>query len=292
MDKPTAAVLPLWYGRFIRLSSAELSFHTQIEAPNQQQQSQSHLNSHQPEAVGHDGNNPLLIIDSVRTNAINRVIAELTHELNQPLTAISILTDTAIKIMARESHGQDAILTSLKTIGIQAKRAGEVIKGLKRLTVEKDLERTMMSMNDIISEVVELVEIEVRLNDIMFVINMSEQDVTVNVDRLLIGQVIVNLIRNSIDAVKGNVNKPKKIELSVIRIDDNVAVIIKDNGSGMTLLEAEKVFQPFYTSKPNGMGLGLAISHSIINAHNSCLCLNSAKGCGSKFYFMLDITKE
>lgn len=226
--------------------------------------------------------------DSSDQLSVDRALTSIVHELNQPLTAISILSEVINRMVHTDKFEVQEVERSLKTIELQAKRAVEVTGVLRRFSSRNTLEKETISMNTIIHEVIELIEIEARWNHVGLVVELAEESVVLNADRILIEQVILNLARNAIEAMKSVSEEKRKLYISTSRINDKVMVSVNDNGPGMTTEQAEQAFVAFNSTKPGGMGVGLVISRTIINAHGGELCVSSSRGDGCKFYFVLE----
>ena len=231
------------------------------------------------------------VIESFRHHAVDGVVSEIAHELNQPLTAISIVSDTALRMLTAEQYSIDEIKRSLVTIDLQARRASEVIKSLTNFSSGNVLEKQTISINTIVNEVVELIEIEAKWNCVKLDVVLEDKCAELSVDRVLIEQVLLNLSRNAIEAMK--CIKPEKRNLCIFTqsINDEIVVNVRDSGTGMTSEQGQQAFNAFYSSKPGGMGLGLVISQSIIKAHGGDLCFSSLPDNGCIFYFTLGTSK-
>lgn len=230
--------------------------------------------------------------DTVISSGIQRELVEFMHEISQPLTAILLLTGGVIKKEEIEQHGRQELLSSLKIIFKQAARAVDMIYAHKHLATERKLDLKPEPMSEIIYDAVEFAGILAKESGVMLTTSMDKNKAIVSCDRLLLGQVLSNLIKNAIEAVSDNLKKPKEVKIYMMVEADDVVVIVGDNGVGMCKEDENLNFKPFHSSKETGTGLGLAISQKIIKAHNSCICVESARGAGSKFYFKLKIIKE
>lgn len=223
---------------------------------------------------------------------IKRVMAEFAHEIIQPLTAIALLADGAMKRGGTDHDERQALLNALKIIFKQAGRAVEIINAHKRMATERKFDLNPESISTIIYDAIEFVEILAKESGVTLTASLDKNNAIVSCDRLLIGQVLANLIKNGIEAVRDNSNKPKEVKVASAVEGDYVVLTVSDNGMGMCAGDANLLFKPFHSSKETGMGLGLAISQKIIKAHNSCIFVKSTMGAGSKFYFKLNIIKE
>lgn len=222
---------------------------------------------------------------------VDKLMTEILHELKQPLTAISLLSESARRRVSAGKEGMHDIEHSLQNIGIQAKRISKMIRGLQRFSTENTLQTETVSIEGMVQEVIELIDVEARLNNVNIVIDL-EKGLELEIDKILMEQVFINLIRNAIDALKDVSAENRKLFIYAGRLNDEVIVSIKDNGPGMTSDQAEHAFDTFYTSKPDGVGMGLVISRDIIKAHggNISFCTSPSEGC--TFYLTLETEKK
>jgi len=222
---------------------------------------------------------------------VDKLMTEILHELKQPLTAISLLSESARRRVSADNESKQDIEHSLQNIGIQAKRISKMIRGLQRFSTENTLQTETVSIECMVREVIELIDAEARLNNVNILIDL-EKGLELEIDKILIEQVFINLIRNAIDALKDISAENRKIFIYAGRLNDEVIVSIKDNGPGMTSDQAEHAFDTFYTSKPDGVGMGLVISRDIIKAHGGDIrfCTSPSEGC--TFYLTLGTEKK
>jgi len=228
-----------------------------------------------------------------RLSTLGEMAASLAHELNQPLTAIATYTQACQRLIDSGQSDDDEILATLKKCNSQAQRAGEVIRRLRRFVKKREIGRREVSCNDIIHDIAALAEVDARDNGIPLTIDVAEGLPRIIVDAVQIQQVILNLIRNGIDAMMDIDAHAEGISITVSNSDNNeVRIAVTDHGSGITK-EAEKmIFQPFFTTKPSGMGLGLAICRSIIESHGGVLSFMKNPWGGTTFYFTLPVSSE
>jgi two-component system sensor kinase FixL len=219
-------------------------------------------------------------------NAMGELTAALAHEINQPLGAILSNAQAAARFLRQDSPDLDEVREALDDIISDDKRAGEVVRRLRRMvrTGTPDYESTRM--RDVIDEVLSLVRSELVLQHVRVNKVMMAKVQEMLCDRVQIQQVLLNLITNAIDAMKGVPRGDRELTISMLREDDHcVAVSVCDHGPGMLVENIESVFKPFYTTKRTGMGMGLAISRSIIELHNGKLWAEKNSDKGMTFWF-------
>ncbi len=221
-----------------------------------------------------------------RITTMGQMATGLAHELNQPLLAISQSADTA-SIVAKESgHSDPELNECLEDIQAQTQRAGEIIRALRQFMSNDRSNRTDLDLNLLIKQTMQLVMPDARKHRI----NLKSQLSSIpepNVDRVQIAQVLVNLLRNGVDAIAGANSKERELTVETQVGDDEIVVVVDDSGPGIS--DDVEPFRAFESSKPDGMGMGLSISRSIIEAHGGKLWLEENTGMGARFSFTLPL---
>ena len=228
-----------------------------------------------------------------RLSTVGEMVAELTHELNQPLSAISSYAQACQRLL-RSGGAEDRteLVTSLHQVGEQAGRAAEIIRRLRRFVMKSKPMQTAVDINALIREVTELTSIDARMAQAEVCFELTDGLPMVLVDRIQIEQVLVNLKRNAFEAMRDL--EPASGRLTVRTAFDgagHIVVDLCDNGSGIPADAMDRVFDRFFTTKPNGMGMGLAISQSIIENHGGKLWVTPNPSRGSTFHFTLPIDR-
>ena len=228
-----------------------------------------------------------------RLSTLGEMAASLAHELNQPLTAIATYTQACQRLIESGQSDDDEILATLKKCDSQAQRAGEVIRRLRQFVRKRELGRRETSCDDILHDLAALAEVDASDNGIPLTIDVAAGLPNVLVDTVQIQQVILNLIRNGIDAMTNMDHYDRGIFVSVNTFKKNQVIIkVTDHGGGITKDAEENIFQPFFTTKTSGLGLGLAICQSIIDSHGGVLNFTKNPTGGTTFYFTLPIISE
>jgi signal transduction histidine kinase len=215
----------------------------------------------------------------------------LAHEVNQPLTAIVNYTQVSINLLKNGNPD----LIKLAEIAVktqdQALRAGQIIHGVKRFCKATSQQRLATDINELINDSVNLCVESLKQNSIKLTLELTSNLPFILIDHIQIEQVILNLIRNSIDAILStpDIRLRQIIIQSYLTPNNEIQVRVKDNGSGIEEDQQAQILMPFHTTKSDGMGMGLSISRSLIEAHNGTLHFNSQFGKGSTFYFTLPI---
>lgn len=228
-----------------------------------------------------------------RLSTLGEMAAGLAHELNQPLTAIATYTQACQRLIESGQSDDDEILATLKKCHSQAQRAGEVIRRLRQFVKKRELGREAISCDEIIHELSALADVDARNNGISLTIDIASGLPNIMVDAVQIQQVILNLIRNGIDAMVDKEHDCAEITVAVENFEnDQIRFSVTDHGSGISKTAEENIFQPFFTTKSSGMGLGLSISRSIIETHGGVLGFTKNPSGGTTFYFTLPAISE
>ena len=208
-----------------------------------------------------------------RLSTMNEMVSGLAHELNQPLAAVSNYAQACRhQVQTLEGKDRDEVLEAVKQITEQADRAGQIIRRLREFVRRTAASRSTADINQLVRDVLVLLGVEMRLHDVQSELRLETPLPQTVVDRIQIEQVITNLVRNAVEAAR---ELPKANRLVTIRTSlksaDWIEVAVRDTGKGFSPEDVDRVFEPFYTTKRDGMGLGLSISRSIIEAHGGRL---------------------
>jgi len=234
-----------------------------------------------------------------RLNTMGEMAAGIAHEINQPLTAVTSYAQACKNILANshittteQQFPKQRLLQTLDKISEQALRAAEVIKRLRAFVKKRKAQRELIDLNQLIAETIELASIDTRLLDHGITLKLTQQfPPLLLIDPIQIQQVLFNLIRNAIDAMEDQTNEPIEIYSQWIgRKYIEVGVI--DSGLGIKEQDKTLLFTPFFSTKNAGMGMGLPISQSIIQAHGGELKHHSRASRGSIFSFTLPVSSE
>ena len=217
-----------------------------------------------------------------RLGTLGEMVSGIAHEVNQPLTAISNYASACRRmVLAGAIEGQELAAT-LDKIAAQAERAGQVIRGLRALVRRRDEQREPLDVNRLIREVIKLVEFEVRQAGYRIDLDLAEPLPEVSGDAVQVQQVILNLIRNALDAMLEKA-RGDAILIETGLHEGQVEIRVTDSGPGLPAQAQQRLFEPFFTTKPHGIGLGLSICKSIVNAHRGELTGETAPAGGARF---------
>ncbi len=234
------------------------------------------------------------LIQLARHSAMGELATTLAHELNQPLTAIANYTLATRKLVADMQSDEQAktALDFLDKSAGQAQRAGEIIRSIRTFVKHHENKFRWENLEDAVCEAVKIASIGTGNCPIDVQINKQAPVPDICMDRIQIQQVVINLVRNAVDAVRTQ-EGAHAINIKISRHGTrSVIVRVLDNGPGITLEVEKRLFEPFNTSKPDGVGVGLAISKTIITSHNGDIRGRNRKKRGAEFYFILPIDSK
>ncbi|REK07488.1 MAG: PAS domain S-box protein [Planctomycetota bacterium] len=220
-----------------------------------------------------------------RLNTMGEIATGIAHELNQPLTAISNYAESCVRAIGTPG-GDDKLREWIEKIATNTHRAAEMIRGLRSFTRKAEPCRADVEIGGLIQEVLDLLETETRWKNVRIAWDRGPE-VIVAADRIQVQQVLVNLLSNACDAMAGNDADDRRVTISVRPSREQVQISVEDCGEGIAHDELERVFDAFFTSKREGVGIGLAISRSIVEDHGGRLWVRPNPGRGVTFSFSL-----
>jgi PAS domain S-box-containing protein len=223
-----------------------------------------------------------------RVAMLGELSGSLAHELNQPLTAILSNAQAAQRFLARNGGSPEELREILRDIVEEDKRAGEVIRRLRLLLKKGEIDVQPFDVAEVVEEVLKLLRSDLVNRGVSVRADLAAGLPPVRADRVQIQQVLVNLIANGCDAMSGDGSAERRILLSAVAAAENgVQVSVSDAGPGIPPADLERVFEPFVTTKPEGMGLGLTVCRTILLAHGGRLWASNNSGRGASFHFTL-----
>lgn len=228
---------------------------------------------------------------AARMNSMGEMASTLAHELNQPLAAIANYTKGCVRRLESGNFQLEQVLHAMRQAALQSERAGEIIHRMKNFVRKGKLYYEAADINKIIREMVTLINYELREFPVNIKLELSEQIPNLPVDKVQIEQVILNLLRNAIEAMQdAKTVKPTLIIRTLMPSSDIMHVDVVDNGPGFSAEIGQQLLTPYFTTKPKGMGMGLAICRTIIEAHGGHLSARLNPEGGAWFQFTLPIT--
>jgi len=229
-----------------------------------------------------------------RQATAGELAAALAHELNQPLSAIATYSGAAqrflqkIQVTETDHDTLDQTKTALEEIQKQSLRAGEVIQRMRAFVQSDDTKRDRVPVGDLLDEILPIAQLDARSEGVVFNTQLQGKERILNVDKIQIQQVLLNLVRNAVDATgEKHSGSQRAVHISTILVNDHqIEFSVQDNGPGIPEDFVEDLFTPFKSTKTNGLGMGLAISNSIIESHGDKLHFSTGPD-GCNFYFTL-----
>ena len=223
-----------------------------------------------------------------RVSMLGGLSGAIAHELNQPLTAILSNANAAQRFLAQGEAGLAEVREILGDIAIEGRRAAEIIRRLRVLMRPGVGPRNLLNLNDLLLETLGLLSHELLVRHVTVNTVLEPSLPRVNADRVQLQQVLINLITNACDAMQDIPAVQRQVSLRTEHVlGQGARVSIVDNGPGIPIEIIDKVFESFFTTKPSGMGLGLAVCRSILVAHEGRIWAENNDGAGATFHFSL-----
>jgi C4-dicarboxylate-specific signal transduction histidine kinase len=225
---------------------------------------------------------------SNRVAAVGQLTASIAHELRQPLTAAVINGEAGLHWLAMQPPNLDQVKFSLEEAIKSAVRGSDIIGSLMDLTKKQAPRKESVDINEAVQEVTVLIQGEAVKHGVSLRAQLAPRLTHIQGDRLQIQQVVLNLAVNAIQAMSGTDSGRRELEISSESIgSEGVCVGVRDSGPGLNAESIPRLFEPFYTTKPDGIGIGLAICHSIIEAHGGRLWATACEPHGALFQFTI-----
>jgi two-component system sensor kinase FixL len=224
-----------------------------------------------------------------RLATMGEMASSVAHELNQPLTAIANYSRACERYMATPAPDLAEIKEAIHEIGKEALRAGEIIRRMRRLSASDTAERAATNINDLITELTVLMQADARVHGTRLTVAPAPRPLRASVDAVQIQQVILNLVRNALEAVQERPTGEREVVISTALVGEGqIEIAVSDNGPGVPPEILENLFHPFSTTKGPGRGLSLAMSRSIMQAHAGIIGhRKAATATGACFYIRM-----
>ena len=227
-----------------------------------------------------------------RVSMMGELAASIAHEVNQPLAGVVSNGGACLRWLAANVPNLDEAREAACRIVRDGKRAGEVIARIRTLTERGSTSRERLDLNETIQEVLVLVGDKAKREDVSIQTVFADVLFPVSGDRVQLQQVVLNLVMNAIEAMSTVGERPRELRIITGNIEDEVQVTVEDSGPGLDPNTMARIFEPFYTTKSTGMGMGLSISRSILQSHGGRLWATAKDGPGTAFHFSLPKHQE
>ena len=228
-----------------------------------------------------------------RLNALGEMAGAIAHEINQPLTAITNFAVASERLLAAPEPELAEIRDALRQIAGQALRAGEIIRRIRDLVRTREARREPADINGLVSQVSALTQSDARLHGVRLSLDLAGDLPPAVVDGIQVQQVLLNLIHNAIEALASDVEGAREVNVQSRRTaSGEIELAVVDNGPGVDPSIAQRLFDPFCTTKEQGTGLGLAISRTIAEAHRGRLEFRPGAPRGACFVLTLPADRE
>jgi PAS domain S-box-containing protein len=251
----------------------------------------------QAEAARKEDENRLTALEMQLTHAsrlatLGELAAGIAHEVNQPLCAIVNFAKACKNTASHEAPDLHQICEWCDSIAMAAARSGDIIRGMLGFARKYGSARATVAIGQVVTDAIQLVRYEAHARKAALLQEIPDQGLAVYVAPVQIHQVLVNLLRNAIDALENTHPDDGRVVVRAGRVDGMVQVSVSDNGPGQPEAELPKIFEPFFTTKPQGLGMGLAISRTIIEDHGGRIWATGNEGGGLTIHFTLPVEKD
>jgi C4-dicarboxylate-specific signal transduction histidine kinase len=228
-----------------------------------------------------------------RVTTLGELTASIAHETNQPLAAVVANAEAALRWLDRETPDLDGVRRSVKWIIEDGHRATEVVRRVKALAKKTDIEKAPLDINEAIREVIALLQRELTSHRVSLQTELAPALPMILGDRVQLQQVIINLVMNGIEAMQTVTDRPHELLIRSRQAETNqMLVSVTDCGVGISAENADRLFNAFFTTKSSGLGMGLSICRSIVEAHGGRLSASANEGAGATFQFVLPLQEE
>ena len=228
------------------------------------------------------------LLNVSRMATIGEMAAGVAHELNQPLTAIANYAHACERLLARPGVDPGELREALRQIAAQTTRAADIIRRLRALARSHQAEHLLVAINALVEELHELMRTDASLHGVELTLDLAPGLPEVAADGGQLQQVILNFLRNSLEALGTHPTGTPNVTISTSLVDESaVRLMVCDNGPGLAPDMVKRVFDPFFSTKENGTGLGLAISSTIARAHGGAVGYRANTPSGACFYIVI-----
>jgi len=228
-----------------------------------------------------------------RVTMLGELTTSIAHEVNQPLSAVITNAEACLRWLALDTPDMTKVRRSVEWVVEDGNRASEIIRRVRALAKKTDLEKLPLDLNDVVSEVIALVQRESSTHCVSLRTELASPPPRIRGDRVQLQQVIINLVMNGIEAMEHVRDRPRELVIrSRYDATRGVLLSVTDCGVGILIEDADQLFKAFFTTKSGGLGMGLSICRSIVEAHGGHLSAFPNQGPGTTFQFVLPLQQE
>ena len=228
-----------------------------------------------------------------RLSTVGEMVASVAHEINQPLFAIANFAAAGNRsLQSSGEEGREKALHWLNQIAEQAERTGSIVRRMRDFVRKAETKYVKLDLREVVRQSIELVAFEARHNQVRIDFEPGEPLSSVQADKIQLQQVLVNLLRNGFEAMVDTPAEERRISVRIVEGPDGACVSVVDAGHGISAERVEKLFEAFFTTKDEGMGMGLAICNNIIESHGGRIWATPNADRGATFYFTLPLDED
>jgi PAS domain S-box-containing protein len=225
-----------------------------------------------------------------RLTSLGVLAASIAHEVNQPLSAVVTNGEAAQRWMRGSPPNLAEAAAALDRMVRESNRAADIIRSIRQLLASTGGDREILSLHDVIRQLMPLIDNELTSLEVALTLDLAAPSALVSGDAVQLQQLLLNLMMNSLDSLRGVTGRRRHLRIATAERDGQLLLSIEDNGAGLDAgLEIEKLFEPFYTTKPRGMGVGLAICHHVVESHGGRIWAEPRQPHGAAFFFTLPL---
>jgi two-component system, LuxR family, sensor kinase FixL len=228
-----------------------------------------------------------------RVELVTEMATAFAHELNQPLSGIMNNASAGRRFIAKGRADMPRLDRLLDAIVMDTRRAGEIIRSIRAMVRKGEGARISVNLNSIIADVIQLVHSDALERHCTVISNLDPNLPAVSANPVLIQQVLLNIVINALDAMRQTPTAERRVTISSRQhACDQVWISVRDHGTGLPWENPDRIFEPFFSTKHDGLGIGLSIARSIISSHGGVLAAENAEGGGACVHFSLPATEE
>jgi C4-dicarboxylate-specific signal transduction histidine kinase len=228
-----------------------------------------------------------------RVTTLGELTASIAHEVNQPLAAVIANAEACLRWLDRETPDLAKARRSVEWVISDGNRASEVVRRVRALANKTDMEKLPLDLNDVVREAIALVQRELSSHRVSLRTELTPAPPLILGDRVQLQQVVINLVMNGIEAMQTVRDRPRELVIRLRRGETHGMLLsVTDCGVGISAEDTDRLFKAFFTTKSTGMGMGLSICRSIVEAHGGRLSVSGNEGPGATFQFVLPLHQE